>query len=1279
MLSSNRSEDVPLDLLQDALHAAHIGYWSYEPATQTLTWSEGMYALYELSPRPASPTLQFAISFFAAHSRPQLEAAVERAVHEGTPWDLTLEFLTARGQSLTVRTRGQCQWQDGHGVRLHGLMQAVTQTAQPHHDLRFALARTLHPIASWECLASGAQGRWDALMYWLHGLTPNTHALTLDDLASRMHVQDAPGHARALDALRTQSSPQTWEYRINHPEGHVLHLRTCAQARRDAQGDVQEIVGLTVDITDERRTTEQLHEALWRLRIATEAAGVGTFERDLTTGTGRWDSTMPLLWGMPPNSPTPSFEQALTRVLPQDRAIISKAMEQVTEVDHAVEFEYRIRRADGRVNVLSTRALAERDGHGVPLRIVGATMDVSASREAQVRLREFNEWMQLSTQATGVGFFRVNMQGVPLYADAQLRIHLGLAPEGPPLTEGDLHRHVLPEDAHEVRRAHEAAAQSHEPVEAEYRVRDPQSGTIRYLFTRRVRIDAHDERGPSIVGAVLDVSASRAAQRALATTSERLALATRTAGVGIWEWNLLTDEEVWDARMREIYGVTDAQAKPTLERWRALVHPDDRHRAAEPFTVPREALADGESEYRIVRPDGEVRTVMQSYVVERNSAGIPVRMLGTDLDITEARRAQSERDTLSRRLELIASEVGIGVWDWDIVRNTTVWNEQMYALFGRTRDTFADRNWLDFVHEHDRERAQADVHRALRQGDLLQSRFRVIWPNGQVRWIASRARIERNALGAPTRMVGVHWDVTDLLRADEERQQLSERINIAAAGARIGFWHFVLGSDAAYIDDQTIALYGRTRESDPDFAHHWLRYVHEDDYPRMKEAALRLTHTDEPVETEFRIYRSDGALRHLAVRARRCLSPDGRSMVINGVNWDVTEQRNAEEALRAREMAERASAAKTEFLSRMSHELRTPLNAVLGFAQIMEIDGRHPLDATQSERLGHIQKAGWHLLTLINEILDLSRIEAGKAHLSMAVVPVAEVIDECLNLVSLEAQRRDICLHNELDAHSPANVWADRVRFKQVLLNLLSNAVKYNRPGGHVHVRVQVAADHQVAIRVRDTGPGLNAAQMAEIFEPFNRLGLDATAEEGTGIGLTISLKLAQQMGGTLTVAGAPGEGCEFTLQLQAAGAHARSLEAQATAQLRLDVTGSVLYVEDNPANVTVVEEAMALRPAVKLFTARDGAAALVLAAVSQPDLALIDLRLPDTDGLALIADLHAHEATRNVPCVAVSANALETDISAARKAGFVDFWAKPLRIEQLLTGIDYWLTRPHP
>jgi signal transduction histidine kinase len=289
------------------------------------------------------------------------------------------------------------------------------------------------------------------------------------------------------------------------------------------------------------------------------------------------------------------------------------------------------------------------------------------------------------------------------------------------------------------------------------------------------------------------------------------------------------------------------------------------------------------------------------------------------------------------------------------------------------------------------------------------------------------------------------------------------------------------------------------------------------------------------VEYEYRVQRPDGSLRWLVTRGRAQRDASGRVQSRTGICLDVTERREAQAALQAKELAERANAAKTEFLSRMSHELRTPLNAVLGFAQVMALDTAEPLSEAQRARIGHIQTAGWHLLALINDVLDLARIESRQSALNPAVVPLAEVVDECLVMNAAAAAARGIEQRPVAAEPGLPGAWADRTRVRQVLLNLLSNAVKYNRPGGHVQVSVTLAASGAVVVSVADDGPGLSPQQLEHLFEPFNRLGHENGPVEGTGIGLTLSRLIAQQMGGDIAVDSGPGRGSLFRLVLPAA------------------------------------------------------------------------------------------------------------------------------------------------
>jgi len=390
----------------------------------------------------------------------------------------------------------------------------------------------------------------------------------------------------------------------------------------------------------------------------------------------------------------------------------------------------------------------------------------------------------------------------------------------------------------------------------------------------------------------------------------------------------------------------------------------------------------------------------------------------------------------------------------------------------------------------------------------------------------------------------------------------------------------------------------------------------------------------------------------------------------NSVRKRVESELNA-----AMAAAEKANSAKSEFLSSMSHELRTPLNAILGFAQLLE--GGSPLPTSAQKRsIDQILKAGWYLLELINEILDLSLIESGRLTLSSEPIALVEVMLECRAMIEPQAQKRGIAMTFPR-FEIPYYVQADRTRLKQVLINLLFNAIKYNEPGGSVAVECSPSGPDDIRISIRNTGPGLTAEQLGQLFQPFNRLGQEGGAEEGTGIGLVVAKRLIELMRGTIGAESTVGVGSVFWIELrrtsapQLAGydvARAELAQPQAwdgTAQRTL------LYVEDNPANLELVEQIVARRKDLRMLSAADGSIGIEFARAYQPDVILMDINLPGISGIDAMRVLRADPSTAHIPIVALSANAVPRDIAKALEAGFFSYITKPIKVEHFMQTLD--------
>jgi PAS domain S-box-containing protein len=410
---------------------------------------------------------------------------------------------------------------------------------------------------------------------------------------------------------------------------------------------------------------------------------------------------------------------------------------------------------------------------------------------------------------------------------------------------------------------------------------------------------------------------------------------------------------------------------------------------------------------------------------------------------------------------------------------------------------------------------------------------------------------------------------------------------------------------------------------------------------------------------------------------------DGNVLGVFAAARDVTESKLLAQVLskrnieleKATAVALEASLAKSNFLSSMSHELRTPLNAILGFAQLIESNVSPPTPS-QKRSLDQILSAGWYLLELINETLDLAQIESGKAVIFLEPVPLDQIMRECQELVEPLAVERGIGI-NFPQVESLHWVHADRTRTRQILINLLHNAIKYNKPQGMVTMVCTLAAPASVRISIRDTGPGLSPQQLGQLFQPFNRLGRESGAEQGTGIGLVVVKRLVELMGGVIGVESQLGAGSNFWIELNLTHAPLPTISAAEQAgqdspkPTACTERRTVLYVEDNPANLALVQELLTRRSHLRLISAADGNLGVEYAQTYLPDVILMDLNLPGMSGVEAMKTLRCNSKTAHIPIIALSANAFPADIARSLDAGFFNYITKPIKLSEFMDALD--------
>jgi len=1008
------------------------------------------------------------------------------------------------------------------------------------------------------------------------------------------------------------------------------------------------------------------------LEDALHSAGIGFWEYDVDNDQMLWDAQCFALFGRDPALGPPNRKELTTHVHPDDHERVDRAFREAAARTGAHGIVFRVVLPNGWMRHLDSRAELVRRAGTRGRRLVGLVFDVTGSREADVAHRRLNERLAALSEAAGVGIWSIDFANGRTEWNEQMYRMFGRTPTLAPLMLSECLQYLEEPERELLQQDLFRALEHGGIIDREVRVRG-EDGVLRWLYVRGQRERAAP--GSNIVGMCLDVSPTRAAMARNAELAERLRLAIDAAGVGIWEFDLRSGNTIWTEQMYALYGVPAHEAPYRFEQWLQSIHPGDQARAA---AATHRLFVEGvsfEHEFRVLRRDGSACDIVCVAVAVRDNHGKVARVLGTNIDVSELRQAERNAAAALERLEIATDSARLGVADWtpEAGDAPVAFDAQMCAIYGLQPGTSLTRQqWLDCLHPDDRARVALEWSRLLDSEHQAHFEFRIVRPDGSMRDVLTHARVLRDASGRLLRVLRADQDVTHLRAAERDGQASAKRLGLAKDAAHLGLWKLDIETGSLDWDEQVYALHGATRHDRRRASEIFRASVHAEDRARVDAETLRAVSGQGMLDTRYRAVFPDASVHHIATRADLNTAGPGRQLV--GVSWEITGTVEAEVALRARETAERANRAKSEFVARMSHALRTPLNAILGFTQLLERDAREPLSDTQRDRLENIRASGFHLLKLVNDVLDLSRIDAGAANVAVEVVELVPLITETLQALAPAAAAREVVLNLEIAADAPPRAWADRARLMQVVTTLVANAIKYNRHAGQVDVIARRGSAEQAEIVVRDTGVGMSEAQVQHLFTPFSRSTRAAGEGDGSGLALAVAARLVEQMHGTLRVTSSPGAGSEFRVALrEVLGAASRQIETRASGALvvREDVRGSVLYIEDNPINSLLVEQLLHTRPNVRLYKAPDGATGLVLAAASRPDLVLIDFRLPDMDGIEVLRRLRAQPETERTACVAVSANALPAEMGHARAQGFEHYWTKPLDANEFLAGID--------
>ncbi|TVZ39629.1 PAS domain S-box-containing protein [Alteromonadaceae bacterium 2753L.S.0a.02] len=648
-------------------------------------------------------------------------------------------------------------------------------------------------------------------------------------------------------------------------------------------------------------------------------------------------------------------------------------------------------------------------------------------------------------------------------------------------------------------------------------------------------------------------------------------------------------------------------------------------------------------------------------------------------------RLESLENAVSTYERIFRGSRGYAFLDWDLANSRMAWNGAFWSNLGYSEGDMEfisnPDKFIEYVHPDDQKKLMSSIFAHLRgsgPGELI---FRIRKKKGGHIWAEARMGSERNVKGRVVYMSGIVFDVTKLKQTEQALLISEARHARIIQSSNDGIWEWSSVHGGFHYSNRCWEHLGYTEHDDivnqgMDRMTAWRNRIHEDDLREFDRILQEHIHRKTPFDVEYRIRGKDNEWRWIRGRGQMAYDENGKPTRMSGTNMDVTEIKRAEErVVKAKEVAEEANRAKSDFLSSMSHELRTPLNSILGFAQLCDSD--KTLSAEQRANIAEIKHAGEHLLQLVGDVLDLAKIESRRMGFSLEPVSPARLLGEVISSLSSQAEVRGIQLQLDLGDLEEKDVVADAVRLKQIFLNLISNAIKYNIDAGTVSVVCSEIENRFMRVAVTDTGRGIAENLQKQMFQPFNRLGAEGSNIEGSGVGLVITKQLVEQMGGIIGFQSTEHVGSVFWVDFplytgqaieQLADQYKR-IESDVGEIPELEIEGrrQVLYVEDNPPNQRLMKQLLVRYPNVHLDIAAEPIRGIYLARTLRPDLIIMDINLPGMDGFETLSVLKQDPLTENIPVIALTANALVKDIEKGKESGFDYYLTKPLNLKQLI------------
>ena len=1117
-------------------------------------------------------------------------------------------------------------------------------------------------------------------LFKIFGLTREEFQFT--DFVNSVHPEDRAFDVATIENAIVKETGYEIEHRLLLRDGTLKWVRAIGQFFSALPKEKSLLIGTVQDITERTRTVEALRESESRYRTLFQQASDGIFYLSTNGQIVTVNKSFARMHGY-------SVEEMQGMSLwdldtPDNVELITERMQRVM-AGEIIEFEADHYHKDGHIFPLavSTGLISVGGDH----LIQAFHRDITERRRAEEALRESEQKHRRLFESMSQGVIYYNASGTIISANPAAEKILGMSLDqlqGKPFVN-PVWKLVREDGSALLATEHpiSIAQRTGKPVERHtLGMVNPNTKATLWLSISAIPLFNSNEKEPyQVYSTFEDITERKRAENALKLSEDKFAKTFRMNP------SVMVLARTKDGRVTEIndtftkiFGYTHAEIIDSTILEKGLwVDPEDRGKILS-------QLKQGSSvnSLEVLFRTRQNRIITCSSSFEMLEIDGELHILAVLEDITERKL---DREKLLKSEALFRAVVEHN-HDGIVLMNAE--RRPFYVSPSYTQISgFSPEEWIgafgpDFVHPDDREIAAKVFHDVLQSpGKLAMATYRLRHKMGHWFWVETNVT---NLLPDPVIQAVVlnSHDITERKLAEDALRESNNQMEMAQLIGQTGSWVYNLETGKMRGTVEALRIFGfPPLAGDFSLADIETCIV---DRERVHHALVALVNEGREYDIEYEIKPADGSPRK-SIHSIARLQKDARGTTLNvtGFIQDITGLKRAEEDRIAREIAEQANRAKSEFLSRMSHELRTPLNAILGFAQLLKMDELGP---DQARGVDQIYKSGRHLLNLVNQVLDIARIESGKMHISPEPVRLAEALQETIELIRPLAEARRISIRLETPTSPYLWVQANPQSFRQVLLNLLSNAVKYNREDGEITITTSLTGNGHLRLQVQDTGEGIPPDKMERLFVPFDRLDRDLVEQEGTGLGLALSKGLVEAMGGRIGALSRnrPGEGSIFWLELvlvtdRTNQAISSEVEEHLSERMRSGrfrkQTGLVLYVEDNLDNLRLVEAILARLPQVELITAMQGRLALDLAKEHHPNLILLDLHLPDMPGLEVLRQLKARPATENTPVIILSANAMPRQIEELLAGGALAFLTKPIDIPEFLKVVDEALIAP--